>query len=66
MFQTFRVALLERDGARMDVFREKFLDVIKGIQILGPNWGDICRVADLLNELRNSTIPRSGPFSGTL
>ena len=48
----------------MDVFREKFLDVIKGIQILGSHWGDICRVADLLNELQNSTIPRSGPFPG--
>ena len=61
MFQKFRVGLLERYGVRMDVFREKFLDVIKGIQILGSNRGDICRVANLLSELQESTIPRSGP-----
>ena len=37
MFQKFRVGLLERHGAPMEVFREKFLDIIKGIQILGSH-----------------------------
>ena len=63
-FQKFRVDLLERYGARMVVFREKFLDVIHGLEVIGPHWADICRVADLLNELQDCCVPRSGPFPG--
>ena len=64
MFQKFRVELLERYGARMEVFRDKFLDVIQGVEMDGPMWENVCQVADLLNELQNSSSPRSGPFHG--
>ena len=46
IFQKFRVALLERYGARMEVFRDKFLDVIQGLDMDGPMWGDVCQMGD--------------------
>ena len=64
IFQKYRVELLERYGAQMEVFRDKFLDVIHGLDLDGPMWGDVCQVADLLNELQNCSCPRSGPFPG--
>ena len=48
----------------MEVFRDKFLDVIQGLDLDGPMWGDVCQLGDLLNELQNSTSPRSGPYPG--
>ena len=59
IFQKFRVELLERYGARMEVFRDKFLDVIQGLDLDGPMWGDVCQVGDLLNELQDSISPVS-------
>ena len=50
----------------MEVFRDKFVDVIHGLELEGPVWGDVCRVADLLNILRSSGEPRSGPLPGLL
>ena len=64
IFEKYRVELLERYGAQMEVFREKFLDVIQGLDLDGHWWGNVCQVADLLNELQNCSRPRSGPFSG--
>ena len=66
MFQPCREALLKRYGGRMTVFRDKFLDVIQGVEMDGPLWGNVVQVADLLNELQNSNKPRSGPFEGFL
>ena len=64
MFQPCREALLQRYGARMTVFRDKFLDVIQGVEMDGPLWENVVQLADLLNELQNSNKPRSGPFEG--
>ena len=66
IFQKCRVALLERYGARMEVFRDKFLDVIQGLGMDGPMWGYACQVGDLLNDLQKNTSPRSGPSPGFL
>ena len=48
----------------MEVFRDKFLDVIQGLALDVPMWGDVCQVGDLLNELQSSVSPRSGPYGG--
>ena len=59
MFQPCREALLQRYGARMTVFRDKFLDVIQGVEMDGPLWENVVQMTDLLNELQTSNKPRS-------
>lgn len=50
MFQPCREALLQRYGARMTVFRDKFLDVIQGVEMDAQLWENVVQVADIVNE----------------
>lgn len=52
MFQRYREALLQRHGARMEIFGDKFLDVLQRVEMDGPRGEFFCQIVELLNVLK--------------
>ena len=63
-FDKFRLGVLERYGSNMHVFHDKLVDTVNGLQDWPAEFGRICHLSDLLNELRGKPIPRKHSYPG--